>query len=121
MNDRHQNVAQAIENAWQNKKPELLEKILPNQLKWYERPFSPALTSKKAVLEQWNNDLKNQEDIQVKVELLISDKNRGFHHFQAKWKDIKENKIYELDGVFYINLDTSGNISSFKQWWMAKD
>ncbi len=119
MEQNHLYIAGSLQAAWQQKDFDLLYSVLSNNISWQYDPFEAELTSAEAVVDHWQDDLFNQQDIVVDIKLLDSIKERGYYHFHANWLD-NGGEAFELSGMFVIALNDNGKILSFKQWWNAK-
>lgn len=115
--DAHNAIAKSLEKVWENKDFNLLDKILSKEVHWYEGSFEDPLTSPKAVIKQWQEDLSTQNEISVKIEVMMINGHEGIYHCRATWTEVKGR---ELDGVFDVKLDTDGLINYFNSWWTEK-
>ncbi|HSX46958.1 MAG TPA: DUF4440 domain-containing protein [Patescibacteria group bacterium] len=119
MQEQHQRVCTALQNAWQNKDFELLKTALAPNLQWYEGSYEAALTTADAVVAQWQKDLATQSNIKVEVVLLDFVEGHGYYHCRANWQR-SDSTLRESDGIFVAYLNETGQITYFNQWWTGK-
>jgi len=115
----HQKIAQTLAEVWQNKNFDLLKESLADNTKWYEGPYKEPLKNRDAIIDQWRNDLAPQSDIKVETNVLAVKGTTGCYHFVATWSDSQRGKL-KIDGIFLVELDNSGKIKSFNQWYALK-
>jgi len=107
-----------IFRAWEEKNPKLLESILAKDFKWHEDSYSPAFTDVSKLISQWQNDIKEHEDVQINSAEILKDENITVTHWRAKFS--KNSKKVEVDGVFIITENKDGKLKEFKQWTQAR-
>ena len=118
--EEHKRIGLVIERAWLEKNlDELFDNLASRNLKWYESVFDTAITTREAVIRQWENDLGGQSDIHVEVTLLDYAKNHGYHRCIANWLDGNSAR-HEIDAVFIIHLNSNRKIESFKPWYSSR-
>ena len=120
MEPKHLYIAGSLQAAWQQKDFDLLQSILAEDVMWHEGPYEQALTSPESVVEQWQRDLFNQQDISASVTLADFVDERGYFKFEASWVD-NRGEPFELNGVFIMSLTEEGKVQHFMQWWAAQD
>lgn len=110
-------VIEVICKAWEDKNPELLKNIVAPSFTWYETPFVEPITNVDRLLEQWENDLKGQQNIQVTINESYTQGSVVIATWEATFQKMGNQ---HLSGVFIITLDQDSKLVSFRQWWNAR-
>jgi hypothetical protein len=115
-----QNWVKKMGKTWEEKKPDIIPGLFSKKFKYYETPFEKPLTAKKDLIELWQEVPTSQKDIKFTFKVLTLNGNTGIINWRAVFTRIPSNKRAELDGIFYIKLNSKGLCTLFKQWWVSK-
>lgn len=103
---------QDMRGIWINKTPDKISDLLSStELIYYESPFEPPYTSIQDVVTAWQAIL-DQDIAYISIEILNETPRTG----TAMWAFKEEGKL-EYRGVYYLEVDSHGKCTLFRQWW----
>lgn len=105
---------------WKNKDIDSVIKLFSNICLYYETPFSNVVSKVDDIKNLWL-DIIFQDDIVLDIDVLMEDNNNAILHWYLKYKDARDLNIYEMDGIYQIELDNEGHCTFFKQWWVMNE
>ena len=101
-----------MRDIWINKTPDKISDLLSStDLTYYESPFDPPYTSIQDVVTAWQAIL-DQDIAYVSIEILSETPRTG----TAMWTFKEEGKS-EHRGSYYLEVDSDGKCTLFRQWW----
>jgi hypothetical protein len=107
-----------LKKCWEEKDFNLLSSILIANVEWHESPFGRPFETKESVVEQWKKDLADQKDIHFDYEILLETPDACVANWSASFDN--NDKHFDMDGVFYFELDTEDRCKLCRQWWVVK-
>ncbi len=107
-------------NAWKEKKFDEIKKIFSHTVEYYEVPLGIATCGTENIIKLWE-DIVYQEDIILEVNPIICEENIAVLHWYFKYKDSRDKKIYEMDGVYHLKFNDKHKCIYFKQWWVMSE
>lgn len=96
---------------WIEKRPNDIGALLSNAFEYHETPFTPPLTSKKEVINAWQEILSQNIEF-VHINVLHEDNRTA----TATW-DFKMHDAPLHRGSYFLRLDDQGKCIEFRQWW----
>ncbi len=87
---------------------------------YYESPFCEAVTGEKEIEGLWL-DIVHQKDINLVVDTIAQDDKKAALHWYLKYRDDRDDNVYEMDGTYEIAFNENGKCCYFKQWWVMKE
>ncbi len=111
---------QNFDKAWEEKNPQAAADLFSYPVEYHETPFTPPYTTKEEIVQLWEEVPLSQKNITVKSNIILIQNDVCIAHWLAKFTRVKENKIAELDGVYYFKLNPQNLCYFFQMWWVAK-
>lgn len=87
---------------------------------YYESPFCKAVSGESEIEELWL-DTVHQKNIELLVDVIAQQDSKATLHWYLKYKDDRDNNVYEMDGVYEVAFNANGKCCFFKQWWVMKE
>ena len=110
-----------LKNIWVDKNPEGLKELFPDKFMYFETPFEKPHTTKKDLINLWQDVPKSQDNTKFSYKIISFSHNLGIVHWNASFVRKGRNIKAYLDGIFQIQLDNDGLCTEFKQWWITKE
>lgn len=107
-----------LKAAWEARDPEGAVSMFSHTQRYYERPFKPGTTQEE--FRTYWQDIVGLEDVRFDYEIVAVDGNTACVHWKNWFRSAGESQQMELDGVFVLVFDDSGNCLEFRQWWFMK-
>lgn len=105
-----------LKSIWTNKDTRSLNEILSDNIEYFEKPFEKPFTTKSSIIDKWEQDLQNQEEIAFDYEIIHQDEKQCVTNWKASFTIGIEK--YNYNGIFLIKLDDENRCIFFKQWTM---
>jgi len=107
--------------AWEEKNPQAIPPLFADRFQYFETPFEKPYTTKRQLLQLWEEVPKSQKNIRFDFDIISICKDIAVAHWHAVLTRIKQNKKAVLDGIFLVKLNNQGLATLFKQWWVTKE
>ncbi len=109
----------ALRSVWETKKPGDIVNLCADTFLWYETPFHDPITTKKALLKDWESILQ-QENIAFSYDILSVNSTFGIAEWEADFTRLPSHEKVSLSGIFKILLDKNEKCVEFHQWYNTK-
>ncbi len=70
--------------------------------------------------EYWRGVTADQRDVQFESQVIAVNGNTGVAHWSAKFRLQSSGATIELDGVFVLEFNESGECSLLREWWHVR-
>lgn len=110
---------QSLKEAWETKNPELAPELCADEFIWHEAPFQDPITTKQDLLTEWKS-IQNHKEISMTYTILSCIEDTGIAKWSAAFTRLPEHKHVELEGIYFVKLDTQGKCTEFHQWYNTK-
>ncbi|MCD8013658.1 MAG: hypothetical protein LUG99_10860 [Lachnospiraceae bacterium] len=107
-------------NAWKEHDVDAVLDIFDCVEEYYEGPFSEPVSTRKEVETLWI-DIKYQDISNLVVDLIALEKDTSAMHWYLKYRDIRDDVFYEMDGTYEVKFAENGKCRYFKQWWVINE
>ncbi|OGG19126.1 hypothetical protein A3D78_04595 [Candidatus Gottesmanbacteria bacterium RIFCSPHIGHO2_02_FULL_39_14] len=107
--------------AWIDKNPKSIPPLFAEKFQYYETPFEKPLTSKKELINLWQDVPESQKDVLFDFEIISEKNNQYIAHWYASFIRKSTGKKTYLDGIFLVALNQKGLCTLFKQWWVNNE
>ncbi len=100
--------------AWETHDPDLVTDIFTRDGEYHLSPFK-AFIGRDEIRDYWDEAAEDLEDVDVTVEVLSVDGDRGIGHFRAVYASGAV-----TDGVCLVEMD-GDRAAVFREWWHKQD
>lgn len=107
-------------NAWVDMDIEAIKKLFSECEEYYESPFCEAVSGEDEIEALWL-DIVHQKELSLVVDSLAQEGNKAALHWYLKYRDDRDNNVYEMDGTYQVAFNDNGKCCYFKQWWVMKE
>ena len=104
-----------MREIWLQKEPALIATLIAHEVRYYESPLSPPLTSVSEIINAWK-EIEEQEIELLEIIILHEDHNIAL----AQWRFRQANQA-DLVGCYFLKLDEQGKCTEFRQWWHGQE
>lgn len=108
---------EAYGRAWTQRDPQAAAALYTENATYQVTPFSEPLQGRSAILDYWKHVAETQRDIEFTYENLAITQDAGIARWRASFQIVPQNIATQLDGIFWIALDSSGRCISLREWW----
>src|SRR5262249_43145643 len=88
---------------------------------YHEMPFDEPKKGRAGIEEYWRTVTADQRDVKFESKVIAVNGNTGVARWSAKFKTATSGKTIELNGVFVLEFDASGQCSSLREWWHVRE
>jgi SnoaL-like domain len=106
--------------AWETRDAAAAGKLFTTNARYHEMPFDAPKEGRAGIEEYWRTVTADQRDIKFESKVMAVNGNVGIAHWSAKFRVESTGAIIELDGVFELKFDASGQCSSLREWWHVR-
>lgn len=87
---------------------------------YWESPFADPVSGKDNIKKLWD-DIVFQKEIDLNISIIAIENNNASLHWYLKYKDSRDNAIYEMDGTYFLVFNDNKKCVYFKQWWVMNE
>ncbi len=106
--------------AWETRDAAAVGKLFTTDARYHEMPFDVPKEGRASIEEYWRTVTADQRDIKFESKVMAVNGNVGIAHWSAKFRVESTGAIIELDGVFELKFDATGQCSSLREWWHVR-
>jgi ketosteroid isomerase-like protein len=105
------------ETSWEQRSPEQAAQLFTQNATYRETPFQDPFKGRAEIRKYWTDVTADQRMIDFKSDVIAVEGNVGVAHWSATFKTESSGDDVQLDGVFVLTFDSSGLVSSLREWW----
>lgn len=104
--------------AWESRDADAAAALFSEGASYQETPYAEPFIGRDAIRDYWAGVTAAQSDIRFEAEILSVSGNTAV----ARWSSAFEagEAPVELNGVFVLEFDGEGTVSSLREWWHAR-
>lgn len=104
--------------AWEGRDADAAAALFAEGASYQETPYAEAFVGRDAIRDYWAGVTAAQSGIEFEAEILSVSGNTAV----ARWSSAFEagDAPVELNGVFVLEFDGEGKVSSLSEWWHAR-
>ena len=106
--------------AWETRDASAAGALFTIDARYRETPFEEPKTGRAGIEEYWRGVTADQRDVKFESGLLSVRGATGIAHWSAKFRLASSGATVELDGIFVLEFDASGQCRSLREWWHAR-
>lgn len=106
--------------AWKMRDAAAAGRLFTVDANYLEMPFDAPKKGRAGIEEYWRGVTADQRDIHFESQVIAVKGNTGVAHWSAKFRLQSNGATVELDGVFVLEFDESGECSSLREWWHVR-
>ena len=116
------NWVRALGQAWIDRDPEAASGLFPLTLDFHETPFGPHVRTREQIRELWKEVPSAHKNVEFNSEVIFYDEARriGIAHWWAKFERVLSGATAELDGIYKVVFNSSGEVAEFRQWYNTR-
>ena len=103
--------------AWQERDPNAAAELYTEDGTYQVTPFLEPMRGREAIRAYWNEVTETEKNISFSCEVLATTEMFGIARWRASFERTPPGLKTKLDGIFLIELDTSGKCTSLREWW----
>lgn len=107
--------------AWETRSPELIAALFSDAAEYHITPFQAPLIGREAIREYWRGIARTQHDIMFNYAIVPYTDDLIICHWNAAFTRTNTGKRIQLDGVMFIELDSTGCCRRLREWWHRKE
>jgi ketosteroid isomerase-like protein len=88
--------------------------------RYHEMPFDPPKQGRAGIEDYWRGVTADQRDVKFASQVIAVNGNTGVAHWSAKFRLESTGATVELNGVFVLEFDASGQCSTLREWWHVR-
>ena len=111
---------QKYEAAWESRDGAAAGRIFAEDATYQDEVWKPVMQGRAAIEKYWSTVTADQRDVDFQSKVIAVDGNTGVAHWSAKFKLASTGATVELDGVFVLEFDASGQCKALREWWFFK-
>lgn len=106
--------------AWEARDATAAGRLFTADARYHEMPFDAPKEGRAGIQEYWRTVTADQRDVKFQSKVMAVNGNVGIAHWSAKFRVESTGAVIELDGVFELTFDASGQCSSLREWWHVR-
>jgi ketosteroid isomerase-like protein len=106
--------------AWEARDAKAAGPLFTPDAPYYEMPFDEPKKGRAGIEEYWHNVTLDQRDVKFEYKVVAVNGNTGVARWNAKFRAQSTGETAQLDGVFVLEFDGSGQCSTLREWWHVK-
>lgn len=87
---------------------------------YWESPFVDPVSGKDNIKKLWD-DIVFQKEIDLNINIIAIESSNVSLHWYLKYKDSRDDTIYEMDGTYFLVFNDNKKCIYFKQWWVMNE
>ena len=108
------------EVAWETFDAAAAGRLFTGQATYHDNAYKPVMQGRAAIEQYWRTETANQRDVDFQSQVIAVSGNTGVAHWSAKFSLKSNGATIELDGVFVLEFDNSGQCKALREWWFVK-
>lgn len=109
------------EQAWEGRDPEAAAGLFTVDATYQGIPSSEPMRGREAIRAYWAEVPQTQERVEFRSELVRVTEGLGVAQWHASFIRVTTRVRVELDGVFIVRLNESGECTEFNEWWHRQE
>jgi hypothetical protein len=106
--------------AWETRDATAAGALFTIDARYHEAPFDEPKMGRAGIEEYWRSVTADQREVQFESRVIAVNGNTGVAHWSAKVRLESTRAIVELDGMFVLEFDPTGQCSSLREWWQVR-
>jgi len=106
--------------AWEARDAAAAGRLFTTDARYLEMPFDAPKEGRAGIEDYWRTVTADQRDVKFESKVMAVNGNVGIAHWSAKFRVESTGAIIELDGVFELTFDASGQCASLREWWHVR-
>jgi SnoaL-like domain len=107
---------EAYGRAWESLDPWTAAELFTDDATYQETPFVEPTRGRAAILEDWKNVARTQENVRFEFEILAWDGAQAIAHWKSRFARLPVRLHLELDGIFVLAFDAQGRCRTLREW-----
>jgi ketosteroid isomerase-like protein len=106
--------------AWEARDASAAGSLFAPDARYRESPFDEPMKGRSGIEEYWRSVTADQREVRFESRIIAVNGNTGVAHWSAKFRRESTGAMVELDGVFVLEFDSSGQCSTLREWWHVR-
>jgi ketosteroid isomerase-like protein len=106
--------------AWETRDAAAAGRLFSADASYLEMPFDAPKKGRAGIEEYWRGVTADQRDIHFESKVIAVNGSTGVAHWSAKFRLQSSGAAIELDGVFVLEFNDSGECTSLREWWHVR-
>jgi hypothetical protein len=106
--------------AWETRDAAAAGRLFTADASYLEMPFDAPRKGRAGIEEYWRGVTADQRDVEFESQVIAVNGKTGIAHWSAKFRLQSSGAVIELDGVFVLEFNESGECASLREWWHVR-
>ena len=111
---------EAYGDAWEGRDAAAVAAIFTDAATYQETPYADPFRGRAEISEYWTTVTADQDEVDFDFATISVSGNTGVAQWSARFRSISGDVPVELNGIFVLEFEGSGEVSSLREWWHVR-